>query len=746
MSVFISRKLPKEAHELESIQKFEKICNKAARRLPAIGGSAPATFDPNQTQAINNRSYTDGIYRLENRNPAEDFFCQAKVNTFSGELDVEVGLLSQQSNPSQLKGIPLTILGMKDQCTLTRSIAGEEELGGRQCHDGAVDPKLAKAFQDPALASLRMFEDFCGSHFENYSLKLFGSTQRASFSMDRVTVDRATANPGFYTLKYERPETLHPENAFYCQAEVDQQAGMMYLVSGEKLDPNHPPQPLAFPMQDVCSQTEALDVPYGRECEDQTLTEKRREALTNGELGTVGAILGAMALYSWGRQGLAFLGMPLAKKLGWNSTLSRLSHWRLPFLYKWRGGLNLTVYKKTGERVAYLSNIDKIRLGAASPTAPWHRASWFLTYGAEMLRRTAGPAMLFSTVYDAIATQFVERNHVARQYGTPAVGWASMGALAIAEHRAVQQSIAKGVATKTVMSRIPGGGAMARVGNRLLWVALFDVGMRYFIVEDDYEAWVNQRVTDIVYEKDNVYELWAGEDFVTDGLFNWIKPIRGGTRWLAPSAMEWGVTMGNSAVETSIRRKDQMQSFDIKKDLKNILPTLALNREFEPQVQDTKKSLAGSAPKPENLPAIFDFAALRQVAEEPTLLESSYWSVIEESGVEEGQKQLNLSDEEFDRLAQKVLLKNFQDSAAFLVFVPGPQNDWAREVFFSDGTLRPGQEENLLKTLYGPKKYWGAHALEMERSFKKNRKEQKERLLAHADFARSFFNFSGGSE
>ena len=61
---------------------------------------------------------------------------------------------------------------------------------------------------------------------------------------------------------------------------------------------------------------------------------------------------------------------------------------------------------------------------------------------------------------------------------------------------------------------------------------------------------------------------------------------------------------------------------------------------------------------------------------------------------------LNISEEKFDEMYQRIILKNVQDTAKFIHFVDQDENDWSRYIFNENGTLKPGQATSLIYELF----------------------------------------------
>ena len=712
MTSFLVRPLPEETHSYDSIQEYQNRCQSSLLRLTDPKHRPQVQFNLDLTQARNNRNFSDGKYFLINNDPAQDFFCHGQVDTFNREMDLRVGHLSDQKNPQGGVVYRAGMINLTDQCTLTRAIA-EAELGGRECHDGAVDPLVVQAGENPDLISLRIFTHQCEEAWQDHLLDTLGTTEGHSFGLDRIGVDRENVLPGTYKLYFNNEETQ-----FSCSADFDLSQGLMMLTA--------PGKQQVYRSLDTCQQAEALQVPWLETCVSKTPADLKMEKMKTGGMGSLLAAMGAYVLLHGAGAGIAKLMFPLAERWGWQGGMARFSRWRLPLFHSLRGGLNRSVFNfvdAEGETVGllrrffapkativlqeqpYLSRIDRLNRAAQTPGAPWHRGAKFL----RSLGHASGPAYLLGLLYDGVAAMFVDRHHQARQVGTTAVTLTGLGALTLAEHRLLQAQIARGLAPKSLLAHMPKGAAVSRLANRLLWVGIFDLGMRYLAVGSDYDAWVNERVTEEIYKQDKVYEYlpdWEDFSFVDDVAMGWTKPIRGSARWLAPSAMEWAVACDNEEIEVRIRREDIEDSLAIKSGMKEMLLTLALNPHYD---QET-----GS----ESISQTFDFSIFTRRAAAPNLREGFIAGLVESLGYEKAKSMIEASDEELESALIRAWRHNFQNQAAFLVAVEGAQNDWAREIFTKDGTLKSGREEELVRALFGSREHWGQYATEMARSLK----------------------------
>ena len=194
----------------------------------------------------------------------------------------------------------------------------------------------------------------------------------------------------------------------------------------------------------------------------------------------------------------------------------------------------------------------------------------------------------------------------------------------------------------------------------------------HFNGNSDYQTSVNKRVTDAIYDK-HVYEL-DGWDFLVLPLA--LKGVRAGARFLAPDMMESAVSNDNKAVEDAVFKEDKDNSEQIEEMMRQTLP-IFLHAENAEDRDALLKALR--SPISLSLPEEIKARILFKKEEDG-------------GGPEALQKTFNMTENEVDAFARKAIAARIQDGAKFLVYCDQPLNDWARQLFNADGTLKEGQE------------------------------------------------------
>jgi hypothetical protein len=274
--------------------------------------------------------------------------------------------------------------------------------------------------------------------------------------------------------------------------------------------------------------------------------------------------------------------------------------------------------------------------------------------------------------YDAIASNFVDSENPWRKYGSPIAGGVGMIAPEVAKTAAVQRLAASAASSRIatgLLGRFAGARAVGSVASKATLGLALVWGMNKIFqwsIGSDYEASVNQRVTDLIYDK-HVYEL-DGWDFLVVPLA--LKGVRASARFIAPDAMEWAVTKDNADLKDGIYKQDEKDSQDGEDMLRETLPAFlhaanAADRDDMLKLLRSPVELTG----PENLLMI----------------------AVRAKGVE-GIKILKpeMTEDEVETFLRKVIAYQVQSVAKGLVFVDRPLNNWAREVFNNDGTLKEG--------------------------------------------------------
>lgn len=275
---------------------------------------------------------------------------------------------------------------------------------------------------------------------------------------------------------------------------------------------------------------------------------------------------------------------------------------------------------------------------------------------------------LFSYLgYDAIASNYVNSDDPWRKYGSPIAGGVGMVAPELLGRyvapRLAATALGSRLATSLVGRAVGGVASRATVGLALVWGMnkIFQWG-----VGSDYEASVNQRVTDLIYDE-HVYKL-SGWDLLVLPLA--VKGIRAGSRFIAPDAMEWAVTKDNADLKAGIYEQDDKDSQQGEDFMREALPHFLHS--------------ANASDREEMLKLLRSPINLNY---RETLLSIG----LKTKGVE-GIKAIapEMSDDEVETFCRKFLAYQIQQTAKSLVFIDRPLNKWSWEVFNKDGTLQEG--------------------------------------------------------
>lgn len=708
-------KLPPEAQPLKSIQEFKATCERAFQSIHPENSND--TVDLGEVNWVNDSSRF-GEYVLDFQDPDRDFFCMGRVSAFHAEMDVLAGQTRDVQWGLPQKAYHAGLITLSDQCTLTRTIAGPGEFGGRACHEGRSDPGLISAAAGKNAHPLKIFEAHCSEALEKHILKTIGNTRGREFDLKRAFVDREQAFGDSYELRYE-----NPESDFVCSAQVDLSRGLMMVTAGDG-GPFSFPELSEYRLHQACALSEELKIPGTDPCEDKSVNMERADRIMEGLVGDLLRVAGAYLLYykipAWT---LSLPGMWAAKKLGWTRAQRIFSHMRLRPFHQWRGNFS-PVLNRSGVPVQKMTRLGEFRYKAMNPAVPGHLPAKWLSYGLRMM----GLGFLLGTAYDGLAAQFVAEDHPLRSVGSPAVGLAGTAGLAVAEDIYIKRQLAKGIAAESLLTKFPKLGSLSRVANGFFYAWLFEKGMEHFVVGNDYEALVNRRVTEAIYDQDHVYDYWTSEDFVGDILFAWTKPVRGGARFIAPHAVEWAVSIDHSELVQKFKEEDRLASFEIKKGMKGSILALLHNDHFESEVAayDEERQLfqsTGIRPyrQEDKVPAVLNFSYLRREVKKPNMFEESIALLVEEKGYDWATGEAGYKKEDLDPILRQVYRYRFQQQAKFLVLVPGPQNDWARAVFDNEGRLRAGHEGELMEELLGPQDHWGRFGPEIELALERTR-------------------------
>jgi hypothetical protein len=279
--------------------------------------------------------------------------------------------------------------------------------------------------------------------------------------------------------------------------------------------------------------------------------------------------------------------------------------------------------------------------------------------------------------YDSIASNFVDSENPWRKYGSPIAGGVGMIAPELAKTAVAQRvgaaalnsRLATGLFARFAGLRTVGGVASrATVGLALVWGMnkIFQWG-----VGSDYEASVNQRVTDLIYDE-NVYKL-SGWDLLVIPLA--FKGVRASCRFIAPDAMEWAVTKDNADLKEDIYKKDEKDSEAGEDMMRETLPHFLHSANAEDRKEMLK--LLGSPVEFSNSENLLVLAIKVKPDEDPLATIKAL--------------KPDMSEADTEAFLRKFIAYQVQQVAKGLVFVERPVNNWSREIFTKDGILREGE-------------------------------------------------------
>jgi len=326
--------------------------------------------------------------------------------------------------------------------------------------------------------------------------------------------------------------------------------------------------------------------------------------------------------------------------------------------------------------------LEKWGWRSAAGAFSWKAAAWSFSSGLVRvplnMLRTMGPGYLSATLYDRVAGIWLKPDNPVRKWGSFVAFFApDLLRLGLGSSRIAASPFLKGA-----------GSLFTKVGNRLLAISILNYGIKRLVVDDDYQTWVNRRVTDQVYDK-YVYSL-KPYDWYEMPLAAPIAGIRASARFLAPDAIEWAVGGDHSDIRSQILAEDMANSVKITQGLDDLLPKLMALPSFY-QVSE-----AASYTK-------LDFSALETKV---TLTPKE-----EELLKKMGQTDSELPDEAFagmdasqkDSALLRIQLHQIQQGGSYLVAVHQKENLWARDFFNDDGTLIAGKGEALMEKLHPAK-------------------------------------------
>ena len=290
-----------------------------------------------------------------------------------------------------------------------------------------------------------------------------------------------------------------------------------------------------------------------------------------------------------------------------------------------------------------------------------HRAAVFLR-NLPVIRNLV-PGLVAGEAFDTLAGMFVGEDHALRRYGQPVATVVGMAAPELFARTAIGQRLM----TTTFIGRA------APWASRLTWglaaVSVFNWIGKKIMDNSDYESSVNSRVTDQVYRDDGLYDygFWK----VVNPL-SWLNKSRRVFRAIAPDMMEGAVTWDNESVEAKIKAQDLEEVAKADTFISQALPNF-LHSENPQDIQETLDLLRAKI-------------ELSDEEEEwaKALAEDGYAGLRSEFPA--------LSDDQAETFCRKFLLKQVQQAAEWMVFVPGEGSDWARGLFNKNGTLKPDSE------------------------------------------------------
>lgn len=358
----------------------------------------------------------------------------------------------------------------------------------------------------------------------------------------------------------------------------------------------------------------------------------------------------------------------------------------------------------------------RVMMGGPRGSFPMTRYLWkSANQVLDRVPKSVGPAYLVALAYDqSAAAAGIEQDNPWREQGTPVVGVASWAGLSLYQAR-------MGVA----LSDMGWKGALAtRLGNGLLAVGLIDSGVAW-LGGDTYEAALQSRVTDYAYARDDQEIKQLGEDGrwgKAAGLFLAHFFLHKMFRAIVPSMMEWATSHSNPEVVTQLSREDRENCVRLKQALWGVLSELSRLREQRGEELDFSFLTARA-----DTGALHWTPLLRQVMGEG-VSPAEFSALIKSTG---------LTEEEINVKIELLLLKDFQDAIAALYAIELPVNDWVRDCFHPNGTLKSGYEVDLLEHVLGPQESWPRHiqkamqSLQLRRELETREITDPERAHAH---------------
>lgn len=639
--------LPEAAYSQQSIQEFR---NQSQVRLDLIAKAQGKTSPKIKLSDIkvDPGAPGDGLYDLVYQNKELDALLMGQVST----LNQDMRLVNKRVTDSE-KFYIFHYAPLKDTCTLTETLLGPGELDGLNCQDAWLEPELQQA--KGQFESLQVFENYCKNSFQKFLEKNPQFKGRVPYEFSRSTIQNPQVGDRQFSLLYHDPST-----DFFCRAQIPsfgEQTMVMgagqFLKGGE--DAKLLGDPQTHPMTDACRLTNALVGPEEHLGHCLEFSTNERAGITAVD-------------YSWKSLMLGLGAYEGASILTWGSD-KILKH-----------GYYAKTFKKWGDPVRWMGRkvtspfraSTKVSTSAAGSTLT--RSRW-LPRGASAVAN----ALIAGWVYDKATGMYLAPEHPVRKYGT--YGAAGVGALSpmiwkrLAGTQAFKALSARALATPALGGVLSKLGS-ARLGARFLAVMGLNYGIRYLLVDGQYDAGVNQRVTKQIYDE-HVYGY---------NLFNPIALVRAGCRELAPEAMEWAVAMDNDDLKAAVLKQDRKDSEQATRAYALILHQVLQDPSFyDPSNPDSFSQL--------DLSKLENTISLNDTEEK---LKSHLENQKEPKSFQED---FGYSDPEMAAMLQRVFLKQMQDMAAFLVAVDQPLNNWARGAFNENGTLKPGMDTLVLTKL-----------------------------------------------
>lgn len=578
---------PTEAFDLASAQDFQKTCQ---QYIPDFDLNQVMVANRSLGVSNNSASGDSGIFDLLFTNSESDKFCSARVHWPLHEMEIKWG--DPKTPPQQWSKKSFE---MKDACTFTQKVAGNEEFDGQVCKDESIDERLIGTEH---FKSVQYFRDKCQVQLTKAYRRSGEMGTPPRLALSRVQILNPSVGDGNYSLIYQKMGL-----DFFCRADIDTTAhnlGISYGPVKEK-DNGSFDDKLGIPlMTDDCSMTRSIlgeKELVNPQCKDHTEREQQVDRIFSVGGALIGSGLFYYFMYSMGKR---FAYAPIARALA--------------------------------PRLAPFAVAARTWLAEAIPAL----------------------ATRISPTLGRVATGFFERAAVTGA-GTAATGFS--------------------------VGRFVKGGLISAV-----LIYGLDKTFELGVVGDDYKKSINKRVADLIYEKNVNHWHWSDAFILPLAL----RGIRAGSRAIAPNAMEWGIARDHPDLVEKIIQADKENSEKAEEYMSEVLPTLLHNADGVD---------ANISVEMLREPIFLNYMELMQA------------SMLRKNGPEFMKEKYQMSDEDIETLSKKALLKDVQESAKFLVLVQQTQNDWAREIFNSDGTLKGGQEyQNLIERFpYDTNKY-GIHS------------------------------------